>query len=176
MQNGVLKSFSFLFEDIGEMSKDSVYAVVPVLEDALVDRDLVHRQTACSAVGHLALGVRGHGLEDALVHLLNHVWPNIFETSPHVVNSVLSAIEGCMVALGLGMILLYVLSGLFHPARAVREAYWRIYNRLYVYAQDGLVAYAPRIPNMAAKGKSGVEVEAVEDDDKYVRHELFLLA
>lgn len=177
VQNGVLKSFSFLFEHIGEMSKDYVYAVVPVLEDALVDRDLVHRQTACSAVAHLALGVRGHGLEDALVHLLNHVWPNIFETSPHVVNSVLSAIEGCMVALGPGPILLYVLSGLFHPARAVRDAYWRVYNRLYVYAQDGLVAYAPRIPNVAADVDStGIVAGSLEDDDKYVRHELLLLA
>jgi splicing factor 3B subunit 1 len=172
VQNGVLKSFSFLFEYIGDMSKDYIYAVVPVLEDALVDRDLVHRQTACSAVGHLALGVRGHGVEDALVHLLNHVWPNIFETSPHVVNSVLNAVEGCMVALGPGPILLYLVAGLFHPARVVREAYWRIYNRLYLYAQDGLVAYAPRVPNVRVDASGAVS----DEDDKYVRHELHLLA
>ena len=48
MQNGVLKSLSFLFEYIGEMGKDYVYAIVPLLEDALIDRDLVHRQTACT--------------------------------------------------------------------------------------------------------------------------------
>ena len=46
VQNGVLKSLSFLFEYIGEMGKDYVYAVAPLLEDALIDRDLVHRQTA----------------------------------------------------------------------------------------------------------------------------------
>eukprot|EP00493_Phyllostaurus_siculus_P027252 UN27599 len=45
VQNGVLKSLSFLFEYIGEMGKDYVYAVTPLLEDALMDRDLVHRQT-----------------------------------------------------------------------------------------------------------------------------------
>ena len=38
VQNGVLKSLSFMFEYIGEMSKDYVYAVSPLLEDALMDR------------------------------------------------------------------------------------------------------------------------------------------
>ncbi len=92
VQNGVLKSLSFIFEYIGEMAKDYVYAVVTLLEDALTDRDLVHRQTAGSAVKHLTLGVQSMGCEDALVHLLNYIWPNIFETSPHVVNSVSEAI------------------------------------------------------------------------------------
>ncbi|CAL5435381.1 unnamed protein product [Camellia sinensis] len=46
VQNGVLKSLSFPFEYIGEMGKDYIYAVAPLLEDALVDRDLVRRQTA----------------------------------------------------------------------------------------------------------------------------------
>lgn len=55
-QNGVLKALSFMFEYIGEMAKDYIYAVSPLLEDALMDRDLVHRQTACTTVGHVALG------------------------------------------------------------------------------------------------------------------------
>ena len=84
VQNGVLKALAFMFEYIGPMAKDYIYAVVPLLEDALMDRDQVHRQIACTAVKHLALGVRGHGREDALRHLLNFVWPNIFETSPHL--------------------------------------------------------------------------------------------
>eukprot|EP01043_Picozoa_sp_COSAG02_P005052 COSAG02_NODE_135_length_34565_cov_80.368856_6_plen_74_part_00 len=33
--------------------QDYVYAVTPLLEDALMDRDLVHRQTAAAAVKHL---------------------------------------------------------------------------------------------------------------------------
>ncbi|GJM93641.1 hypothetical protein PR202_ga10215 [Eleusine coracana subsp. coracana] len=123
VQNGVLKSLSFLFEYIGEMGKDYIYAVTPLLEDALMDRDLVHRQTAASAVKHMALGVAGLGCEDALVHLLNYVWPNIFETSPHVINAVMEAIE----------------------ARKVREVYWKIYNSLYIGAQDALVAAYPAL-------------------------------
>lgn len=38
VQNGVLKSLSFLFQYIGEMGKDYIYAVTPLLEDALMDR------------------------------------------------------------------------------------------------------------------------------------------
>jgi splicing factor 3B subunit 1 len=143
VQNGVLKSLSFLFEYIGEMGKDYIYAVTPLLEDALMDRDLVHRQTAASAVKHMALGVAGLGCEDALIHLLNFLWPNIFETSPHVINAVMEAIEGMRVALGPTILLNYCLQGLFHPARKVREVYWKIYNSLYIGAQDGLVAAYP---------------------------------
>lgn len=37
-----------MFEYIGEMAKDYIYAVTPLLEDALMDRDLVHRQVSGS--------------------------------------------------------------------------------------------------------------------------------
>ncbi|KAI0216636.1 U2 snRNP component prp10 [Massospora cicadina] len=145
VQNGVLKSLAFLFEYIGEMGKDYIYAVTPILEDALMDRDLVHRQTACTTVKHMALGVAGLGCEDALLHLLNFVWPNIFETSPHVINAVTEAIDGLRVALGPCRILQYLLQGLFHPARRVREIYWKVYNNVYIAAPDALVAHYPRI-------------------------------
>ncbi|KAJ1966195.1 U2 snRNP component prp10 [Dimargaris xerosporica] len=147
VQNGVLKSLSFLFEYIGEMGKDYVYAVTPLLEDALMDRDMVHRQTACATIMHMSLGVVGLQCEDALTHLLNYVWPNVFETSPHVINAVLGAIEGLRVALGPGTLLQYLLQGLFHPARRVREVYWRIYNAMYIATQDALVPYYPHVPD-----------------------------
>jgi splicing factor 3B subunit 1 len=147
VQNGVLKSFAFMFEYIGEMAKDYIYAVIPLLEDALIDRDLVHRQTACATIKHLALGVVGLGCEDALTHLLNFVWPNIFETSPHVINAVIEATDGLRVGLGVGRMMLYVIQGLFHPARRVREVYWRVYNLLYLGNQDALVMYYPRLPD-----------------------------
>eukprot|EP00299_Pterocystis_sp_00344_P013173 c6426_g1_i2.p1 GENE.c6426_g1_i2~~c6426_g1_i2.p1 ORF type:complete len:671 (-),score=158.23 c6426_g1_i2:35-2047(-) len=158
VQNGVLKSLSFLFEYIGEMGKDYVYAVVPLLEDALIDRDMVHRQTACSVVGHMALGVAGLGCEDAMQHLLNLVWPNIFETSPHLVNAFNAAVDGMRLAVGPSRVLQYTLQGLFHPARKVRETYWRVYNNLYMYSQDALI---PAYPHM-------------DDDERnqYRRHEL----
>jgi len=145
IQNGVLKAMSFVFEYIGEMGQDYVYAVTPLLEDALMDRDPVHRQTGCATVKHLALGVAGRGCEDALIHLLNFVWPNIFEESPHVIQAVMGAIEGMMVALGPNVILQYTLQGLYHPARRVREVFWRVYNTLYMYNSDAMVMGFPQI-------------------------------
>lgn len=145
VQNGVLKSLSFLFEYIGEMGKDYIYAVVPILEDALIDRDLVHRQTACTTVMHMALGVVGLGNEDAMQHLMNLIWPNLFETSPHVINAVMGAIDGMRCCLGPTKVLQYTLQGLFHPARKVRDVYWKVYNNLYIGAQAGLVPAYPRI-------------------------------
>ena len=160
IQNGVLKALSFMFEYIGDMGKDYVYAVTPLLEDALMDRDPVHRQTACAAVKHLSLGVAGLGCEDALLHLLNFVWPNIFEESPHVIQAVFDAIGGLMVALGPNIILQYTMQGLYHPARKVREVYWRVYNTLYIYAADSLVASFPLIED--------------EEDNTYMRTSLEL--
>jgi splicing factor 3B subunit 1 len=147
VQNGVLKSFSFLFEYIGEMAKDYIYTVTPLLEDALTDRDLVHRQTAASAIKHLALGVSCLNSEDALIHLLNYVWPNIFETSPHVINAVMEAIEGLRVGLGVNRLMRYLLQGLYHPARRVRDVYWKIYNMMYIGSADSLVAAYPELEN-----------------------------
>ncbi|KAJ1990486.1 U2 snRNP component prp10 [Coemansia spiralis] len=147
VQNGVLKSISFLFEYIGDMGKDYVNAVTSLLEDALLDRDLVHRQQAASVIKHMALGVAGLNNEDPVLHLLNYLWPNIFETSPHSICAVLEAIESCRVCLGPGRVLQYTLQGMFHPARKVREVYWRIYNMMYVASQPALVAFYPRIEN-----------------------------
>jgi len=157
VQNGVLKALSFMFEYIGEMGKDYIYAVTPLIEDALIDRDLVHRQTACTVVKHMALGVYGLGCEDALIHLLNFVWPNIFETSPHVINAVMEAVEGLGRALGPATIMMYLVQGMFHPARKVREIYWKIYNTLYIAHQDGVIPFYPRVED--------------DQENNYVRHE-----
>ena len=145
VQNGVLKAMSFLFEYIGEMAKDYVYAVTPLLEDALIDRDQVHRQTAASVVKHIALGVVGLGCEDAMVHLLNLLYPNLFETSPHVIDRIIEAIEAIRMAVGMGVVMNYVWAGLFHPARKVRTPYWRLYNDAYVQGADAMIPYYPNI-------------------------------
>ncbi len=59
------------------------------------------------------------------------------------------AIEGIRVAIGPGRIMLYTLQGLFHPARRIRETYWKLYNNMYVYGQDALVPYYPRLEDDA---------------------------
>merc|ERR1711920_271211 len=159
VQNGVLKSLSFLFEYIGEMGKDYIYAVTPLLEEALMDRDLVHRQTASWAIKHLALGVQGLGCEDALQHLMNFVWPNIFETSPHLIMSVFDAVDGFRISLGPTRVLQYLLQGLWHPARRVRAVYWRVYNNLYIAAQDALIPSYPKLEDDAEHCYRRTELE-----------------
>ncbi|KAF1833286.1 ARM repeat-containing protein [Decorospora gaudefroyi] len=143
VQNGVLKALSFMFEYIGEMARDYVYAVVPLVEDALIDRDQVHRQTAASVVKHVALGCVGLDCEDAMIHLLNLLWPNLFETSPHVIDRIIEAIEGVRNAIGTPLVMNYVWAGLFHPARKVRQPYWRIYNDAYVQNADAMIPAFP---------------------------------
>ena len=58
----------------------------------------------------ISLGAVGLGLEDAMIHLLNYVWPNVFEASPaHLVNAIHEAIEGLRAALGSTTLLQYTL-------------------------------------------------------------------
>jgi len=34
---------------------------------------------------------------------------------------------------------------MFHPARRVRDVYWKVYNNMYLGAQDGLVSAYPSL-------------------------------
>jgi splicing factor 3B subunit 1 len=64
VRTGCLKSLTFVFEYIGPQSAYYCDSVITMLEDALTDRDLVHRQTASVIVKLIALGVAGMGCED----------------------------------------------------------------------------------------------------------------
>ena len=89
-------------------------------------RDVVHRQIAIDAVAHLTLGVFGFGCEDALMHLLNFVWPNMLENSPHVIQRFVFACDAMRVSLGPIKVMQYCLQALWHPARKVREPVWKV--------------------------------------------------
>lgn len=112
-----------------------------------------------------------------MAHLLNYLFPNLFEVSPHVINAVLDGIEGLRVALGPARILAYVLQGLFHPARRVREVYWKIFNNMYLASQDALVAAYPEIeedPNRFQEISSSTSPQP-QVQNYYIREELCLL-
>ena len=156
VQNGILKSLAFMYEYIGDEGADYIYATTPLLEEALTGRGLIHRQTAASVVKHMALGSMGLGYEDAFINFLNLLWPNIFETSPHVISRVVDAIEGIRYVLGVGILMNYVLPGLFHPARKVRASYWRIYDRMYISSAYAMVPYYPRFDSIGAEVKAEV--------------------
>ena len=72
---------------------------------------------------------------------------------PPVSNSEQQSNELAGLRIGIGPIrlLYYTLQGLFHPARKVRDVYWKVYNTLYISAQDSLVAAYPDIKENDAK-------------------------
>lgn len=95
----------------------------------------------------------------------------------------MDAIEAMRVGLGPGVLMSYILQGLFHPSRRVREVYWRMYSKssasslslftaltdlvtrfidsLYLGSQDAMV---PFYPNLA---------EFSDERNMYERHALY---
>ena len=69
--------------------------------------------------------------------------------------------------LGPAILLQYCLQGLFHPARKVREIYWRVhlinkvYNNLCIGNQDALVSFYPKVENTATNRYERVELAYV---------------
>ena len=53
--------------------------------------------------------------------------------------------DGIRLSIGPVHLMQYVLQGLFHPARRIRQIYWRIYNACYIGAQDAMVASYPNV-------------------------------
>lgn len=143
VQNGVLKAMAFMFEYIGGMSQNYVYFITPLIEDALTDRDLVHRQTSANVIRHIALHCSGAGYEDAFIHMLNLLMPNVFETSTHAIVRILEGLEALSHSVGPGIFMNYVWVGLFHPAKVVRKAFWKVYSNIYIQHTDALVPYYP---------------------------------
>ena len=143
VQNGALKAMQFLFQAIGRKCADYCYAVTPLLVFALIERDNVHRQQACSTVCSFVIGCFASGKEDAILHIFNHLLPNVFEPSLHFVEAFMNAMDAMRLTLGPGVVLQHTLAGLFHPARKVRSQFWRIYNNLIIYSGGELVPYYP---------------------------------
>jgi splicing factor 3B subunit 1 len=45
---------------------------------------------------------------------------------------------------------MYCIQGLFHPARRIRDVYWRIYNNMYIGQADAMTAVYPNFENEEA--------------------------
>lgn len=174
VQNAVLKALSFMFEYLdGATLRLYVYAVTPLLQDALTDRDQVHRQTAATVVRHLALNCAARGAaaaaDDVFVHLINLVLPNIYEVSPHVIIRIVECLDALRLAVGVGVFSNYVWAGLFHAARKVRAPYWKLYNAAYVHQCDALVPFYPRLAELhAPPGELGLGHYNVDELDIWI--------
>jgi len=167
IQNGVLKALSFMFEYLdGNTTKDYVFAITPLLEDALLDRDLVHRQISATVVSHIASNCFGMGLgceyDEVFTHLLNLIMPNIYETSPHVIARILESLDSLRLVLGSGVFMNYVWAGLFHPAKKVRTPFWKLFNSAYVQCSDALVPYYPNLSKIPEQEEARFKIEELD--------------
>mmetsp|Transcript_35960 Transcript_35960/g.69843 ORF Transcript_35960/g.69843 Transcript_35960/m.69843 type:complete len:451 (+) Transcript_35960:1317-2669(+) len=145
IQNGILKALAFLFEFIGEQTKNLILFLLPLLESAISNQDVVHRQISCNIIQHMSINVLNLNCEELIQHLFNFVWPNIFEKSPHMKKAVINCIDSCRIILGGSLIYFYVINGLFHPSKKVRDIYWYINNLIYVGAQPALIVSYPNL-------------------------------
>lgn len=143
IKNGILKALAFMFEYVGEESKDYVYLVVPMIQHALTDRNVVLRQTGATVVRSLAVSCKNCDCEDAFVHFLSLLIPNIFETSPHAIEKIRPAIDGLRVVIGTEILMQYMWTGLTHPSSAVRNAYYAVYNEIAKEENERLVPLYP---------------------------------
>jgi splicing factor 3B subunit 1 len=156
VQRGVLKSLRFLFEHVASKGRHCAYALMPLLERGMTESNPQTRRMALEAAKGVLFSVAGYGYEDVAIHLLNFAHPNIVEllhgNTAHVgedqermLTATLELIEAARLVLTPGILLQYLMQGLFHPARKVRDIYWKTYNLLYLGCGDQWVPFYPQL-------------------------------
>ena len=144
VQNGVLKALSFMFEYIGEMGKDYLCCDTLARRRAHGPRSGAPPDCMCcsqtSDAGRGRFKLRGRAPAPHELRLAEHLRDL---SARHCER--LRGHRGLRGGLGPGYVLNYVLQGLYHPARRVREVYWKIYNTLYIYGADALTQYYPAL-------------------------------
>lgn len=129
-RQSILKTANFAAEFCDDLPP-YVDVLLGFAEHALLTPSQSSRQTAAAIVEETAKKCVGAGLEPEFVHALNSLMPSIYETSTHVRERVQAAFRQLARVLGPGVVVQYLLAGLFHPARRVRTAYWGLFNAAY---------------------------------------------
>lgn len=139
VQQGILRAMGHIFQRTSPVSSEYIYSVLPVVEDAMMDEDPGYRNLGLVLVKHMVLGYRVPRVDQELVvHLLNLVWPNILDFTPTIRHSFDECVESFATVLSSQMLYKYVLRGLFHPARAVRERYNDVFEIMKHYDSTSL--------------------------------------
>lgn len=148
VRTGSLRALSFIIQHARCSIVPIARFIVPALTDAFIERDPIHRQCAAICAGHLVLAAHGALSPEApllATHFLNLLWPNILESAPMLIGAVLTSLDAMRAGMGASAFIGYVLPGLFHPARHVREAYWTIWSSTYIQAPDELALAFPPV-------------------------------
>lgn len=124
VQHGVLKAMCHFFQRTFQESLRYVYSMLPMLEDAMMDEDPSYRCLGMALVRHVVLNHSAATADTRLVmHLLNLVWANVLDPTPAVQQAFDECMESFAAVLSSQAMYKYVVQGLFHPSRAVRERY-----------------------------------------------------
>lgn len=128
MQQGILKAVGYMFQRIDTMHSYA-YSILPAVEDAMTDEDPGYRSLGLMVIRHMVMGYNAPRIDtELLVHLLNLAWMNILDFTPLVRHSFDECMEAFVTVLSSQVVYKYVLQGLFHPAKAVRERYHDVFE------------------------------------------------
>ena len=67
----------------------------------------------------------------------------LFSAFAAILYACIEAIEAIALSLGPGVVLQYVIQGLYHPARFVREMFWKVYNSLHIKSPEAVLSCSP---------------------------------
>jgi splicing factor 3B subunit 1 len=129
MKYGILKSVLCIYQRVGDKGRDYVHAIIPLIEDALTDDDPMYRNIGLNVVRSVVSSYRAPVIDtEIIVHLLNLMWINVLDYTPQIRLSFDECIEAMSSVLGSDYLHKYVVQGLFHPARRVRERYQDVFR------------------------------------------------
>lgn len=120
---GILKSLTIAFQGVRSDVSDYVLLLLPLIEDALTERDAAYRVLCIQMVTNIVLCYRVNPNVAIIVHLLNFVFPNVLDTTKHMREQVDRCLDAFCSVLGCMPIYKYIVQGIFHPARHVRNRY-----------------------------------------------------
>jgi hypothetical protein len=109
------------------LSREKLDAVLPIVEHAARNKDPVLRKWALLIAAALFASMRRGGCEEFphAVHMLNLAYLSILEPGlEQVVSDVFRQAVGL---LGMSLVAKYLVAGMAHPARSVRDRYIKIY-------------------------------------------------
>lgn len=128
-QQGILRAMIHVFQRTSPVSTNYIYSVLPMVEDAIMDEDPGYRSLGLTLIKHIVLGYRTPRIDTELIlHMLNLVWMNILDFTPFIRSSFDECMEAFVTVLSSQVMYRYVLQGLFHPAKAVRERYQDVFE------------------------------------------------
>ncbi|TBU05696.1 subunit of U2 snRNP spliceosome [Hamiltosporidium magnivora] len=140
IQHGILKSISMIFGRVNIKGRDYIPCLINIIEDSLSEKDIVHRQLGMICVKSIVLSCKSPNInQDLLIHLFNYVFPNIFETSVYLEDIFFQCMEVFCLKMDPLILIQYLVQGLFHPAKRVRNKYFKILEMVEKYRPDSFI-------------------------------------